>query len=83
MGFLYYFAPLPEIKVAGEEGSGLSSEVSVYANSKTSVFQFPHLLLGVVAIFFDIGVEYIALGTINDYATILDLPSPANYVWFV
>jgi fucose permease len=81
MGFLYYFAPLPEVLAAGEEEN--STETSSYAASKTSIFQFPHLLLGVFAIFFDIGVEYIALGTINDYATILNLPSPQNYVWFV
>jgi FHS family L-fucose permease-like MFS transporter len=83
MGFLYYFAPLPEVKAAGEEDNGETPGVSLYANSRTSIFQFPHLLLGVLAIFFDIGVEYIALGTINDYATILNLPSPENYVWFV
>lgn len=83
MGVLYYFAPLPEIKAAGEEEGVENSEASLYANSKTSIFQFPHLLLGVFAIFFDIGLEYIALGTINDYATILNLPSPENYVWFV
>ena len=83
MGFIYYFAPLPEIKVAGEDESEEHSSISLYANSKTSIFQFPHLLLGVVAIFFDIGVEYLALGTINDYATILNKPSPENYVWFV
>ena len=82
MGFLYYFAPLPEIKAIGEDERD-GSATSLYAASKTSIFQFPHLLLGVLAIFFDIGVEYIALGTINDYATILKLPSPANYVWFV
>jgi MFS transporter, FHS family, L-fucose permease len=82
MGILYYFAPLPEIKALGEDENDLSA-ASNYAASKTSIFQFPHLLLGVFAIFFDIGVEYIALGTINDYATILNLPSPANYVWFV
>ena len=83
MGFLYYFAPLPEIKASGEVEGDNNSEVSAYANSKTTVFQFPHLLLGVVAIFFDVGVEYIALGTINDYASILNLPSPENYVWLV
>jgi fucose permease len=83
MGVLYYFAPLPEIMAAGEEENVENSEASLYANSKTSIFQFPHLLLGVFAIFFDIGLEYIALGTINDYATILNLPSPQNYVWFV
>ncbi len=83
MGFLYYFAPLPEVKAVGEEDEDDLSAVSSYAASKTSIFQFPHLLLGVLAIFFDIGVEYTALGTINDYATILNLPSPENYVWFV
>jgi fucose permease len=82
MGILYYFAPLPEIMAIGEDEND-GSATSSYAASKTSIFQFPHLLLGVLAIFFDIGVEYIALGTINDYATILNLPSPANYVWFV
>ncbi len=80
MGVLYYFAPLPEVLAVGEDEN---EEASSYAASKTSIFQFPHLLLGVLAIFFDIGVEYIALGTINDYATILNLPSPQNYVWFV
>ncbi len=83
MGILYYFAPLPEIKAAGEEESGDEIEASVYASSKTSIFQFPHLLLGVLAIFCDIGLEYIALGSINDYAAKLSLPSPQNYVWFV
>ena len=81
MGFLYYFAPLPEVMAIGEEDD--ASTASSYAATKTSIFQFPHLLLGVLAIFFDIGVEYIALGTINDYATILNLASPQNYVWFV
>ncbi|MCE5345528.1 MAG: MFS transporter [Bacteroidales bacterium] len=83
MGVLYYFAPLPEVKAVGEDEEDTVSEVSAYANSKTSIFQFPHLLLGVLAIFFDVGVEYIALGSINDYASILDLASPQNYVWFV
>jgi MFS transporter, FHS family, L-fucose permease len=82
MGILYYFAPLPEVKAIGEDDAG-DSAASSYAGSRTSIFQFPHLLLGVFAIFFDIGVEYIALGTINDYASILNLTSPANYVWFV
>ncbi len=84
MGFFYYFAPLPEIKATGEDDdTSASSPNPARAGSKTSIFQFPHLLLGVLAIFFDIGVEYIALGTINDYATMLNLPSPENYVWFV
>lgn len=81
MGVLYYFAPLPEVVAVGEEDD--DSTVSTYSTTKTSIFQFPHLLLGILAVFFDIGVEYIALGTINDYAAIQHLPSPENYVWFV
>jgi FHS family L-fucose permease-like MFS transporter len=83
MGVLYYFSPIPEIKAIGEDESDEDSFVSSYAATKTSIFQFPHLLLGVLAIFFDVGVEYTALGTINDFAKILNLASPENYVWFV
>lgn len=79
IGILSYFSPLPELKAIGEDDDVNLS--SAYGNSKTSIFQFPHLLLGVIAIFFDVGVEIIALGSINDYATALKLPSPENYVW--
>lgn len=84
MGIVYYFSPLPEIKAVGEEsGKSEKENNSVYANSKTSIWQFPHLLLGVVAIFFTVGAEYLALGTINDFAQKLALSNPQNYVWFV
>jgi len=84
MGLFYYFSPLPEIKAVGEDDDGEDiPENSTYSRSKTSIFQFPHLLLGVVAIFFVIGLETVALGTINDYATILHLASPENYIWLV
>ena len=84
MGLFYYFSPLPEIKAVGEDDDGEDiPENSTYSRSKTSIFQFPHLLLGVVAIFFVIGLETVALGTINDYATILHLSSPENYIWLV
>ncbi len=86
IGILSYYSPLPELKAIGEDEDEMNPEsslISVYANSKTSILQFPHLLLGVLAIFFDVGVEIIALGSINDYATILNLPSPEHYVWFV
>jgi glucose/galactose transporter len=85
IGILSYFSPLPELKAAGEDEDEITSDdslISVHANSKTSILQFPHLLLGILAIFFDVGVEIIALGSINDYATILKLSSPEHYVWF-
>jgi fucose permease len=84
MGIVYYYSPLPEVQVAGEESEKAEVEsLSVYANAKTSIWQFPHLLLGVLAIFFTVGVEYLALGTINDYALNLGLSNPQNYVWLV
>ena len=84
MGFLYYFSPLPDVKAIGEEDDQeFTQGTTAYSRTKTSIFQFPHLLLGVVAIFFVIGAETVALGTINDYATILNLASPQNYIWLV
>lgn len=85
IGFLYYFAPLPDVSAVGEDQDGDVdiSETSMNSKSKTSITQFPHLLLGVLALFFAVGVEHLALGTINDYATVLGLSSPENYVWFV
>jgi FHS family L-fucose permease-like MFS transporter len=82
IGILSLYSPLPELKAPGEdESEDEVNEVSVYANSKTSILEIPHVLLGVVAIFFDVGVEIIALGSINDYAKVLNLSSPENYVW--
>lgn len=84
MGIIYYFSPLPEVKAAGEDETVVEENISSsYANTKTSIWQFPHLLLGVLAIFFTVGVEYLALGTINDYANELKLANPQNYVWYV
>jgi fucose permease len=84
MGIVYYFSPLPEVKGIGGEAVQTEEENhSAYAKSKTNIWQFPHLLLGVVAIFFTVGVEYLALGTINDYALNLGLANPQNYVWTV
>ena len=76
LGILSYFAPLPEVKAEGEDKNEIASE---YVNSKTSIFQFPHLLLGALAIFFYVGVENIALVSINDYAIEIGLPSPERF----
>lgn len=79
LGILSYFAPLPEVKASGEDKNGASSE---YANSKTSILQFPHLVLGALAIFFYVGVETIVLVSIIDYAIEIGLPSPENFTGF-
>jgi len=62
LGLLLKFAHLPEVDTDAED------EVSGEANvKKTSIWQFPHLILGVVALFFYVGVEVIAGDTIIRY----------------
>jgi len=81
LGIVALISPLPEVKAAGEDNDTADSEVSSYANSKSSVFQFPHLVLGAIAIFFYVGSETIVLGTLIDYAQELSLPHPETYSW--
>lgn len=78
LGILSYFAPLPEVKATGED-ENIDEKTSDSANSKTSILQFPHLLLGALAIFLYVGVENIALVSINDYAIELGLSSPEKF----
>ncbi len=79
LGLLSMLAPLPEVKAAGEDG-GNEAECP-YAAHKTSIWQFPHLLLGALTLFFYVGVETVALGTLVDYATWLNLPNASSYAW--
>ena len=81
LGIMAFFAPLPEVKAAGEDESADASAACPYAAGKTSVFQFPHLLLGCLALFLYVGVETVSLGTLVDYANALQLPNAANYAW--
>ncbi len=64
-----YLSSLPDIDA--EEENAITDEG---AASKTSVFQFPHLLLGVLAIFLYTGVEVIAGNTIISYGVFLNIP---------
>lgn len=79
LGLLAWFAPLPEVKAAGEDED--SAEECAYAANKTSIWQFPHLLLGVLALFLYVGVETISLSTLVDYAQSLELPGAELYAW--
>ena len=72
-----YFAPLPEVKAAGEDETDESS-TSTYATGKTSVFQMPHLLLGVLALFFYVGVETLPMASIIGFAKAVFGESVAN-----
>ena len=78
LGLISLMAPLPEVKAAGEDGND-EENACPYAAKKTSVWQFPHLLLGCLALFLYVGVETVSLGTLVDYAASLGLPNPEIY----
>jgi FHS family L-fucose permease-like MFS transporter len=63
LGLGVRFSPLPEIETDQE------NEETTQANSnKTSILQFPHLILGAIAIFLHVGTQVIAIDTIIGYA---------------
>jgi fucose permease len=72
LGLLIRKAPLPHVEAAPIE------ESKEAGNAKTSVFQFPHLWLGVLALFVYVGVEVIAGDTIIAYGHSLGLGEKAN-----
>lgn len=63
LGILIRYSPLPEI-----DGMETEEQSHNTPTSKTGVFQFPHLILGAVAIFFHVGSQVIAIDTIIPYA---------------
>jgi fucose permease len=62
LGLLLRFAHLPEVDTDAEDAESSESN-----SGKTSAWQFPHLILGVIALFFYVGVEVIAGDTIIRY----------------
>lgn len=63
LGIFVRFSPLPEIDTEHE-----TAEVAEANSGKTSIFQFPHLILGAVAIFLHVGTQVIAIDTVIPYA---------------
>jgi FHS family L-fucose permease-like MFS transporter len=64
LAVLIYFSTLPEIDTEKED------ETTALANTgKTSIFQFPHLLLGVFALFLYVGSEALSGDSIIGYAS--------------
>ncbi|MEI6454901.1 MAG: sugar MFS transporter [bacterium] len=80
LGIFIRFAPLPEIETEQEEET-TPEKIS----SKTSIFQFPQLILGVLTLFFYVGVEVIAGDTIIRYGLSIGVPmeSAKNYTSLV
>lgn len=69
LGLLLKFAHLPEVDTDAEDET-----VGETITKRTSIWQFPHLLLGVLALFFYVGVEVIAGDTIIRYGQSLNMP---------
>jgi len=63
LGWMVRYSPLPEINTEHE-----SAEVQTANAGKKSIFQFPHLLLGALAIFLHVGTQVIAIDTVIGYA---------------
>jgi len=62
LGVGIYFSGLPEIDTEGKDETSASEQTT-----KTSIFQFPHLLLGVLALFLYVGAEVLAGDSIISY----------------
>ena len=86
LGIFTYFAPLPEVKAEGEdEEEDTNAEVSAYAKGKTSIMEFPHLILGVISLFLYVGIETLPMVSIIDFAkaTFPDATDLAGYSKYV
>lgn len=69
LAILTYRSTLPEIDTEHED------ETTALANSnKTSVFQFPNLSLGIIALFLYVGAEVLAGDSIISYGSSLNIP---------
>lgn len=82
LGLFIRFSSLPEIDTEQE-----SEEILMANSDKTSVVQFPHLVLGALAIFFHVGSQVIAIDTVIGYAssmgvTLLEAKGFPSYILF-
>lgn len=75
LGACVYLSGLPEIDTDGE-----AQAVEPGKTAKTSIFQFPHLLLGVLTLFLYVAVEVLAGDSIINYGASIGIPlSTAKY----
>ena len=76
VGVFVKLSGLPELDPDKENAGGDEG----YYSNRTSIFQFPFLLLGVIAIFCDVGLEIVAGDTIISYGLSQGIPiSIAKY----
>jgi len=71
------YSSLPEVEQAEEEEEKKDASIQ----TKTSIFQFPHLIIGAIALFFYVGAEVLAGDTIGQYGRMLGFDI-ATYQYF-
>jgi MFS transporter, FHS family, L-fucose permease len=69
LGILIRYSVLPEIDTNNE-----TAEVANANFGKTSIVQFPHLILGAIALFLHVGSQVVGINTVIGYAQSLGLP---------
>ncbi|AVR47370.1 glucose/galactose MFS transporter [Christiangramia fulva] len=69
LAFWVYKSSLPEVDTEEEDETLTSTNAG-----KKSVFDFPHVILGVISLFLYVGVEVIAADSIINYGASLGLP---------
>jgi len=69
LGIMIRYSVLPEIDSNNE-----SAEVASANFGKTSIVQFPHLILGAVALFLHVGSQVVGINTVIGYAQSLGVP---------
>jgi glucose/galactose transporter len=69
LAVVVYFSSLPEIDTDQEDEA-----VAAANTNKTSIFQFPQLIIGALAMFLYVGVEVIAGDTIISYGAAQGIP---------
>ena len=76
LGALVWVSPLKEMAFGEQEEENADTAAS---EGKTSIFQFPHLVLGAIALFMYVGIETVAMASSVDFAASLSLPDPEQY----
>jgi FHS family L-fucose permease-like MFS transporter len=69
LGFAIRYSSLPEIETEKED-----HETEIANIGKVRIIQFPHLVLGAIAIFLHVGSQVIAVDSIIGYGTSMNLP---------
>ncbi|MBO72710.1 MAG: hypothetical protein CMD35_03745 [Flavobacteriales bacterium] len=71
LAVLILFAPLPDLNLDKEDDESDADEKG--SSKRTSIFQYPYLFLGVLALFCYVGVEVMAIDTIAAYGISLGM----------